>query len=130
MNNEMKFPYSCVELNEAEMSYTDGGSFGMALAFGAGTIGLGALGIYGDYKEKEINKQIEQDIYDETIRYLREHVDANQMLADHEAREAYVQSARYEELMHEYKRYRFMANCSVIGMCFCSLGVVVGLLDA
>lgn len=49
-----------------------------------------------------ITKTMEDEIYGQTILYLKDHPDANQTLAEYEGRTMYLASDRYKELMAEY----------------------------
>jgi hypothetical protein len=122
--NKITMPASYAVLNADEMMYTDGGARnndGVALG---GTIALGSL-IVGSLmmipvnncstRLKEIDETMEQDIYNQTILYLKEHTDANQMLADYEARAAYQESDRYQELMNEVSALKTRANLWTLG---------------
>jgi hypothetical protein len=107
--NKITMPASYAVLNADEMMYTDGGD-NTAVALG-GTLALGSIvagvlmclpGAKYYTRMETINETIENEIYAQTILYLQEHTDANQMLAEYEGRTTYLASDRYAELMDEY----------------------------
>jgi hypothetical protein len=134
--NKITMPASYAVLNADEMMYTDGGAsnnddlaLGRIIALGsvlAGSLAMIPLSKYYQ-RMKEIDGIVEDEIYEQTILYLKAHTDANQMLAEYEGRTTYLNSDRYKELMTEYNSCKLRYTLWGIGGCGVMLiGSLVG----
>jgi hypothetical protein len=124
-------PAKYAQLDPDEMMYTDGGNgFGwrskiMAEGLGLSTI-VGVLLLIPaavcNSNMKSIEQTIDDEIYDETINYLKGDTGANQTLAEYEGTAAYKASARYKRLEAQYQ-----TNLSIRSACLAGSALLTGI---
>jgi hypothetical protein len=113
------------------MVYMDGGaSYGwkcqlLTVCFGASAIAgvllLIPAAVCGS-NMKSIEQTIEDEIYDETISYLKSDTGANQTLAEYEGTAAYKASARYKRLEAQYQ-----TNLAIRSACLAGSALLTGI---
>jgi hypothetical protein len=123
-------PAKYAQLDQEEMVYTDGGNGfgwrckviaeGLGLSTIAGVLLLIPAAVCGS-NMKSIEQTIDDEIYDETINYLKGDTGANQMLAEYEGTAAYKASARYKRLEAQYQ-----TNLAIRSACLAGSALLTG----